>query len=287
MRRLTFILTALCLINAAASAAELNGTLKRIAESGELKIGFVPDAPPMSFLDAEGNPTGYSIALCKTVAKAVKKAAGLEEMKISYVPLSLPEDKINAVETGTVDIDCGTTTVTLSRRERADFSLMTFITGGAILSRSEAPIPTIADVEKRTIAVIEGTTTHDTLRKLSDVNEYAFKLRLIQSHEKGMELLNDGKVDGFATDRAMILGHILRSGDAAAYTISSDVFSFEPYALMIQRGDTEFRLVVDRALASLYRNARIRRIYHTWFGRYGEPLSPIVEAVYEFQAVGE
>jgi len=102
-----------------------------------------------------------------------------------------------------------------------------------------------------------------------------------------MELLNDGKVDGYATDRAMIIGQVFQSADAGSYTITSDVFSFEPHALMMKRGDTDFRLVVDRALASMYRTARIRRIYHDWFGRYGEPLSPIVEAVYEFQAVGE
>jgi hypothetical protein len=57
--------------------------------------------------------------------------------------------------------------------------------------------------------------------------------------------------------------------------------------MMIPRGDTEFRLVADRALASLFRGARIRRVYHNWFGRYGEALSPIVEAMYQFQAVGE
>ena len=85
----------------------------------------------------------------------------------------------------------------------------------------------------------------------------------------------------------MIIGQVLQSPDAGIYTITSDVFSFEPYALMLRRGDTDFRLVVDRAIASLYRNARIRRIYHDWFGRSGEPLSPIVEAVYEFQSVGE
>ena len=69
--------------------------------------------------------------------------------------------------------------------------------------------------------------------------------------------------------------------------ISRDVFSFEPYALMLTRGDTDFRLVADRALAKLYGNARIRRLYHDWIGRYGEPMTPIVEAMYEFQAVGE
>ena len=55
----------------------------------------------------------------------------------------------------------------------------------------------------------------------------------------------------------------------------------------VPRGDTEFRLAADRALASLFGDARIRRVYHNWFGRYGEPLSPIVEAMYQFQAVGE
>lgn len=287
MRRLIFFLAGMCVLCATAGAQELNGTLKRIADSGEFKIGFVPDAPPMSFIGDDGTPTGYSIALCKTVAASVKKSLGLEEMKITYVPLVLPEDRLRAVENADVDIECGATTVTLSRRERVDFSLMIFISGGALLSRSEAPIPSFADLEKKTIAVIKGTTTHDTLRRISEVNEMGYTLRLIETHDKGMELLNDKKVDGYATDRAMIVGQILRSDDASLYTISADVFSFEPYALMLHRGDTDFRLAVDRALAGLFRNARIRRIYHNWFGRFGEPLSPIVEAVYEFQAVGE
>jgi glutamate/aspartate transport system substrate-binding protein len=57
--------------------------------------------------------------------------------------------------------------------------------------------------------------------------------------------------------------------------------------MMLRRGDSEFRLVVDRALANIYRGARIRRLYQDWFGRYGEPLTPILEAMYEFQAVKE
>ena len=136
MRRLSIVLLAACFLCTTAAAQELTGTLKRIADTGEFKIGFVPDAPPMSFIDEEGNPAGYTITLCRAVAATVKKAAGLEEMKVNYVPLVLPEDRLSAVENGTVDIECGASTVTLSRRERVDFSLMTFITGGAVsLSR--------------------------------------------------------------------------------------------------------------------------------------------------------
>ena len=287
MRQLLALTLAMFLFCAAASAKELTGTLKRVAETGEFNIGYVPDAPPMSFDGEDGQPTGYSIALCKQVAEAVKTAASLEEMQVKYTPLILPEDRLKAVETGAVDIECGSSTVTLSRRERVDFSLFTFITGGAVVSLRSAPILSINNLKDKTIAVIRGTTTHDTLKNFAGYNEVGMTLRLIENHAKGMELLNAQKVDGYATDRAMIVGLVLRSADAAKYAITTDVFSFEPYALMLHRGDTDFRLVVDRALASLYRTARIRRLYHDWFGRYGEQLSPIIEAVYEFQAVGE
>jgi glutamate/aspartate transport system substrate-binding protein len=110
---------------------------------------------------------------------------------------------------------------------------------------------------------------------------------MITGHNEGMELLNTGKVDGYASDRTMLVGQVVRSEDRSRYSISRDVFSFEPYALMLARGDTDFRLVADRALASLYGTARIRRIYHDWIGRYGEPMTPIIEAMYQFQAVGE
>ena len=241
----------------------------------------------MSFHDDDGNPTGYSIVLCRYVANAVKAAVGLEEIKLSYVPLILPEDRINAVVNHDVDIECGATTVTLSRRERVDFTLMTFITGGAVLSLTGDSINSVADLSGKTVAVIRGTTTHAAIRDFITNNGFKITLRIITTHDEGIELLNAGKVDGYASDRTMLVGQVAHSEDKSRYSISRDVFSFEPYALMLARGDTDFRLVADRALAQLYSNARIRRLYHDWFGRYGEPMTPIVEAMYQFQAVGE
>jgi glutamate/aspartate transport system substrate-binding protein len=270
-----------------ANAQELTGTLKRVADTGEFRIGYVPNSPPMSMDGEDGKPTGYSIALCRYVASAAKEAVGLDEIQVTYVPLILPEDRINAVVNHDIDIECGPTTATLLRRERVDFTLLTYITGGAVLSRSGTAINSVADLSGKTIAVIHGTTTHAAIRKYIASNEFKITLRMITSRAEGMELLNAGKVDGFASDRIMLIGQVVRSGDRANYAITRDVFSFEPYALMLARGDTNFRLVADRALASIYGTARIRRIYHDWIGRYGEPLPPIVEAMYQFQAAGE
>lgn len=286
MRILVTLSLVLCL--ATANAESHHDTLKRVSETGELRIGYVPDAPPLSFRDSAGDADGYSIELCRHIASTVRDELGMEKIDIIYVPLVSMEDRLSAIENGDVDIECGATTVTLSRRERVDFTLMTFITGSAVLSRKAKPIDGIDALEGATIAVLSGTTTEDVMRRVAEVNEFSMKLRLISSHDEGMKLLNSRKVLGYASDRAMLIGQVFRDSNAKnEYTMTRTALSFEPYAFMIPRGDTEFRLVADKALASLYRSARIRRVYQTWFGRYGEPLSPIVEAMYQFQAVGE
>jgi ABC-type amino acid transport substrate-binding protein len=286
MRTLVFLI--LILSFASSNADGHADTLKRVAETAEFRIGYVPDAPPLSFTDSEGNVVGYSIDLCRRVAAAVRDELGLEKLDITFTPLITVEDRLSAIEDGDIDIECGTTTVTLSRRERVDFSLMTFITGSAVLSLQSDPIDRVDDLSGARIGVLGGTTTEDVLRRVMEINEFKIKLKLIASHNEGMELLNAGKIDGYASDRSMLIGQVFRNENAKKeYAMTRGVLSFEPYALMIPRGDSEFRLVTDKALASLYRGAGIRRLYHKWFGRYGEPLSPIVEAMYEFQAVGE
>ena len=284
------VLIALSLILAAVTAQADNhaNTLERIAKTGEFRIGFVPTAPPLSFADRNGNAVGYSIDLCRHIAETIRVELGLESIDIKYTPLTTIEERLSAVENNEVDIECGSTTMTLGRRERVDFTLMTFITGSAVLSRKANPINTVDDIDGASVAVLEGTTTEAVMRRVIEVNDFNIDLVLIDSHDDGMRLLNDREVVGYASDRAMLIGQVFRDENAAnQYNLTRTALSFEPYALMIARGDTDFRLAADRALASLYRTARIRRLYQIWFGRYGEPLSPIVEAMYQFQAVGD
>ena len=286
MRRTASVLVFALLTAAPALAA--SPTLERIAESGVFRIGYVPDAAPLSFTDASGEAAGYSIDLCRYIAAAVEESLGLETLDIEFVPLNAMEERLGAVESGRVDIECGATTVTLSRRERVDFTLMTFITGAAILSRKADPISSIDDLGQKVIAVIRGTTTEAVLREFARVNEMNVKVAFVETHDEGILLLDDGKVEGYASDRAMLIGQIFRDAAMAdSYLMTKRALSFEPYAMMTLRGDTEFRLVADRALAAVYRGAQIRRLYQTWFGRYGETLSPVVAAMYQFQAVGE
>jgi glutamate/aspartate transport system substrate-binding protein len=43
------------------AAQELTGTLQQIKKSGQFRIGYRVSAPPMSFLNQDGNPAGYEV----------------------------------------------------------------------------------------------------------------------------------------------------------------------------------------------------------------------------------
>ena len=106
----------LILLTVSANAQAQGETLSRIADTGEFRIGFVPDAAPLSFRDADGNVVGYSIELCRRIASATRDHLGLDRIDITFVPLVTIEERISAIENGDIDIECGSTTVTLSRR---------------------------------------------------------------------------------------------------------------------------------------------------------------------------
>ena len=104
------------------------GTLKKVKDSGTLTIGYRENALPFSFKGSDGNPAGYSIDLCKEIAVAVQQDLKLPSLTVQWVPVT-PEGRVDAVANGTVDIECGSTTASLARQEKVDFTLMTFVDG--------------------------------------------------------------------------------------------------------------------------------------------------------------
>jgi ABC-type amino acid transport substrate-binding protein len=74
------------------------------------------------------------------------------------------------------------------------------------------------------------------------------------------------------------------SGDA--FRLLDQDFSIEQYALMLPRGDTDFRIAVNRGLARLYRTNEIQKVYERWLGALGPP-SILLSATYLIQSLSE
>ncbi len=262
------------------------GTLKRIADTGIFRIGYRTDARPLSFVDEQGEPAGYSVDLCRRIGAAVKDHLARNDLEIKFVAVT-SENRITAVEKGDIDIECGSTTVTLGRQEKVDFTLMTFVTGGSVLSLSDSGIRALSDLAGRKVAAIEDTTSSDSLRAFLDDNLIDAQIVSVTNRREAMEKLNSGEVDGFASDQIVLIGQALESKNPQKYTLTEDLFSFEPYSLMVKRNDADFRLVANRALAQIFRAGQYVSLYNKWIGKVGIRPSPMLMAMYKVQTLPE
>jgi glutamate/aspartate transport system substrate-binding protein len=264
----------------------LAGTLEQIKKTGEIRLGYRTDAPPLAFKDPSGQPAGYSVELCQRIAAAVKDQLKLKELKTTLVPLT-SEDRIDAIVNNRADIECGATTITLSRAEKVDFTLMTFVTGGSFLTLANSGIQSLANLTGKSVAVVSGTTSQTALQKYLQKNLIDAKVVMVPDRSEGMKQLQAKKVDAFASDQVVLIGEILTASDPRAYSLGGDLFSFEPYGLVVRRNDADFRLVANRALAQLYRSGQIEDLFNRWFGQAGVQPTPVLQAMYLLQGLPE
>jgi glutamate/aspartate transport system substrate-binding protein len=277
------VLTAL--LASPAFGQELQGTLKKISDSKTLSIGYRETAVPFSFLSPERQPIGYSVDLCRRVAVGIQQQLKLSELKLNWVPVT-SDNRMQMVANGTVDLECGTTTQTLSRSEQVDFSLMTFVDGGSFLVKADSGITTVSDLAGKRVAVIPTTTTATALNDALRRSFTTVQIVTVQDHADGLAALERGAADAYASDRTILIGLAVTSKDPAKLALSDQGFSYEPYGLVLRRNDAAFRLAVNRVLANTYRGTQIVEIYNKWFGGFGRP-SPLLQVMYLLNAIPE
>ena len=268
--------------------AMAQGTLDRIRERGEIRIGYRADARPLSF-EQDGTPAGYSIDLCRRIAAGISEQLSLPGMRAAYVEVTA-ENRFDAVVRGDIDIECGATTITLERLERVDFTLMTFVTGGSFLSRADARVATAADLAGKRVAVMRDTSTAPALQAFLSENRIDARVVQVETRDAGMSRLQRGDVDAFAGDQIVLLGaalDVLEQNDDANFSFADELFSYEPYGFMVRRNDADFRLAVNRELAEIFRDGDQAPIYQEWVGSNGVKPSPMLVAMYLVQGLSE
>lgn len=269
----------------ATPAAAQTGTLERIRSAGVINLGYIEEARPFSFVDQKGEPQGYSVELCREIARGIGEQLGLAKLETRWVPLTI-QNRLEAVSTRRVDIECSTTTWTLSRQRAVDFSLITFVDGGSVLTRAGSGLGRLADLKGRRIAVIAGTTTEKVLRESLARYGVAADVRTVATRPEGFKLVEDGAVDGFAADRTTLVGTMYARQGVAAYRLLDEDFSVEQHAFALPQGDHQYRLAVNRVLARLFRSGEIGKIYDRWLGALGPP-SVLLSATFFIQGIAE
>jgi len=268
------------------TAAEHGSTLERIQQSGTVRIGFRETEPPMSFLDADKQPVGYSIDLCNVIVAEIKRKLQNPNITTRFVPVTAA-NRFSSLTDNSIDLLCGATTKTLSRSELVDFTQLTFVTGASLLSLGSQKIGGIDDLEGKKVAVTDNTTTIEALGQALKKRGSDAEVVSVADADAGIKLLMDGEVAAFASDQVVLIGLIATHKGPEELVIAKELFSFEPFALALQRNDADFRLLADRVLSNLYRSGRILEIYKRWFGGFSDQVPELLEAMYILNANAE
>lgn len=292
MKRIAGLLLTAVLAAAAvaAQAQELTGTLAKARASGTIAIGYRESSVPFSFLNTRKEPIGYSIELCRSLVSAIEDAVN-KSLAIQWVPVT-SDSRIDAVVSGKVDLECGSTTNNLERQKRVSFSPTMFVSGTKVLVRKGSPIKSFRDLAGRKVAVTAGTTNEKTLRDLSAKFKLGIDLLVARDHAESFGLVKSGQADAFATDDVLLYGLIAQDAAKADYEVVGDFLSYDPYGIMYRKDDPQLNKVVVDTFQVLAEDGEIERQYKRWFLRKlptGEsinlPMSAQLETIIQTMSV--
>ena len=285
MIRLRVLLASLACF-AAAAAMAASPTLDRIKASGSITFGYRDGSAPFSAKQRNGQVRGYSVELCEKIAAAVGRAVGNANLKVVWTPVD-NETRISDVAARKIDAECGTTTNTLSRMERVDFSVPIFVDGASALVRAGRDAPaSLAALGGKKVAVMSSTTTDPALRKALAIAGVTATIVPVKDGAEGVAALLAGKVDAYASDRMLLAKLKIDDPKASQLAVLETDFSYEPYGIVLPRDDADFRLIVNRTLTGLYKSGEIDPIFIRWLGPYGMP-GALLNAMFYLNSIPE
>jgi glutamate/aspartate transport system substrate-binding protein len=242
----------------------LTGTLKKVRNSGTLTIGYREASFPFSFVRQGGPPIGYSIDLCLGIVDEIKRELGGATVNVAYQSVT-SDTRIEALTSGKVDLECGSTTSNIERQKSVAFSPVIFVAGTKLLVKRDSGIASYRDLAGKTLIVTSGTTNEKAMRLLNDKYKVGIKILAGRDHQDSYNALALGRVDAFATDDVLLYGFIAANKEQDDMAVVGDYLTYEPYGIMFRKDDPQMAEAVSRAFATMASTGALVATYHKWF----------------------
>jgi glutamate/aspartate transport system substrate-binding protein len=274
----------------AAPYSPYSGTLRKINDRGVVVIGHRENSPPFAFLDKSGKPIGYSLDLCEIVVEEIS-AELRKDIRVAYRPVT-PENRLDLVKSGEIDLECGSSHNTRERRDMVAFSPTIFVTGTKLLVRRGSRILNLRDLQGKTVVLTRGTVHETAIPKIAERQKLAIRFVFGGDHQESFRMLTEGKADAFANDDVQLYGMLAETRSAADFRVIGEFLTYADYGLIFRRNDPDFAEVVERAFHRLAGSREIVAIYERWFRKplpSGErldlPMSPHLEELFRVQGL--
>ncbi len=272
MRRLMLLLAAV--LPATTHAQTTDKALKRIRETKTVIIAYRTDAVPFSFED-KGQPSGYTVDLCKRIVASLEQQLKVQPLAVKWVPATV-QNRLDGVRKGEVDMECGTTTATLSRMEEVDFSNPVWVDVTGVIVRKSVGARTLGGLAGKSITVVAGTPNQRALEESLKKGLVNAKVVPAKNYDEAIALLEGGKADALAAGKTMLVGLGSKLKEPSGYDLLSDDIGYIPYAIVVPLGANGLRLAVNRALSKIYDSDTIADVFRGTFGPNVKPSTALL-----------
>ncbi len=253
-------------------------TLQRIGESGTIGIGYREDAVPVSYADAH-RPVGFALDLCAAVAGKVKEKLGLAELRIEYQAVK-QADAPRLLGSGAIAIDCAPAPVSAGLAQQAAFSTPVLVSElrwiaprrlrvereGRRGTWYETISPANAeDLKGKPVALTQGSGAASLVLALSTDRSLGLSIMEGKDDAESFKLVETGKAAAFLASDMVLAALKANAKNPDGYGFLSDSYPGMAYALMLAKEDSEFKELVDAALAEAMRSGEYARLYAKWF----------------------
>src|SRR3990172_12275863 len=164
---LLVIAACLALIGCGPQGEQATGTLKKIKDTGVVKIGHRDASIPFSYLDDKQQPIGYGVDICLKIVNAIKAELKMPNLKVEFVPVT-SQTRIPILRGGHIDMECGSTTNSVERQKQVAFAPTYFITGTKIIVKKSSGIKGYGDLKGKTVVFTQGTTNERAMKAYND-----------------------------------------------------------------------------------------------------------------------
>jgi ABC-type amino acid transport substrate-binding protein len=262
-------------VSAAASAPAVvtEPTVNTLKRRGTILIGHREAALPFSFV-VDGRPRGYAIDLCLRVVEGLRRRLDLPNLQVRFVQLQAAE-RLPAVISGRVDMECGNTTANAERRKSVSFTTPTFIAGAGVLVRADVAGAKrtgalLRELRGRRVVVASSTTGEKILRRANEAL-YGLEPLIVKDNAEAFAALESNRADAWITDDVLLAAYRAQAKDPSRYLLLDKRHTIEPLALMHRKNDPVFERAVDAEVGALFRSGQVEQLYQRWFQ---QPIPP-------------
>ena len=188
---------------------------------------------------------------------------------------------------GTIDIECGSTTNTLTRQKQVAFAPITFITGTKLLVKKSSKIKSYKDLKDKTVVVTQGTTNErDRSRRSPTRTTSTSSSSTPRTTANPSSRSSPAARSPSRWTTSCSTACIAKAKNPKDFEVVGDYLSYDPYGMMFRKNDDDFGVVVRRAIAQASSQRRHQQDLQQVVPRascpraraMGVPMSPLLKA---------